>query len=246
MRGSNTVVGRGGCCVGGISVGVGNPTTAPRPFPWGASRFAPLLPGEGAEVIPGHTQPAATHAPPPLPTGARGGAVQLPPSPCTPGLGTPTRVRVQSAGCGVSSGSGVLVCGWRLATARGIESAPRYDPANADSDPAATALTHPTSRWRCSRFQCHQHDADSGMARVCGGWAACHGPGLLAPRAALVQVRIDPTTFQAITEYTLPVPLFATGTQAAEHGRRDIDLPGEEAAGAMDKITRNRNSITSR
>ncbi|MFJ1879047.1 DUF6283 family protein [Streptomyces chartreusis] len=93
-------------------------------------------------------------------------------------------------------------------------------------------------------FQCHQHDAGSGTARVCGGWAACHGPDLLAPRIALIEERIDPATFQAITEYTSPVPLFATGAEAAAHGRKDIDLPGKDAENAMNKISRNRNSIS--
>ncbi len=101
-----------------------------------------------------------------------------------------------------------------------------------------------TPHQPASMFQCHQHDPDSDMARVCGGWAACHGPDLLAPRIALIEGRIDPATFQAITAYTSPVPLFATGTQAAAHGRKDIDLPGEDAENAMTKISRNRNSIS--
>lgn len=59
-----------------------------------------------------------------------------------------------------------------------------------------------------------------------------------------IEERIDPATFQAITEYTSPVPLFATGAEAAAHGRKDIDLPGEDAENAMNKISRNRNSIS--
>jgi hypothetical protein len=36
---------------------------------------------------------------------------------------------------------------------------------------------------------------------------------------------IDPAVF----EYTSPVPLFASGAEAAEHGMRDLDQPGEGA-----------------
>ncbi|MEU5281150.1 DUF6283 family protein [Streptomyces asoensis] len=93
-------------------------------------------------------------------------------------------------------------------------------------------------------FQCHQTDADSAIRRVCAGWAGCHhGEELLALRLALLDGRIDITTFQAVVEYISPIPLFPSGSEAAAHGQTGIDTPAHEARRLINKIARTRNDL---
>jgi hypothetical protein len=68
-------------------------------------------------------------------------------------------------------------------------------------------------------FHCH-----SSPARLCAGWAGCHD--MSENLAVRMHARhIDP----AIYEYVSPVPLFASGAEAAEHGKRDLSGPGPAA-----------------
>jgi Family of unknown function (DUF6283) len=68
-------------------------------------------------------------------------------------------------------------------------------------------------------FHCH-----SQPARLCAGWAGCHDMG--STLAVRVHHRdIDP----AVYEYVSPVPLFGSGAEAAEHGKRDLPAPGPAA-----------------
>ncbi|WP_280216722.1 DUF6283 family protein [Nocardia neocaledoniensis] len=93
-------------------------------------------------------------------------------------------------------------------------------------------------------FQCHQTDADSAVRRMCAGWVGCHGGGeLLALRLALIQQRISARTFEETQGYESPVPLFASGGEAAEHGQRDIDQPGLDAQLAIRKVARTRSDL---
>ncbi|WP_281186788.1 DUF6283 family protein [Nocardia mikamii] len=92
-------------------------------------------------------------------------------------------------------------------------------------------------------FQCHQTDADSDLRRVCAGWVGCHGDDLLALRLALIQRRISPAVFEAAVGYRSPTPLFESGTEAAEHGQRDIGAPGPAAVHTMAKIIRRRPDL---
>lgn len=65
-------------------------------------------------------------------------------------------------------------------------------------------------------FFCHQLDDV-----LCAGWAGCHD----MDNNAAVRMRahqVDP----AVYDYVSPVPLFASGAEAAAHGMRDIDAPG--------------------
>jgi hypothetical protein len=69
-------------------------------------------------------------------------------------------------------------------------------------------------------FHCH-----SGPEKLCAGWVGCHDmDNSLAVR--MTRCDIDPAVF----EYTSPVPLFASGAEAAEHGMRDLPEPGPDAA----------------
>lgn len=83
-------------------------------------------------------------------------------------------------------------------------------------------------------FLCHQQ-----TGRVCAGWVGCHDMGQsLALR--LGALHLDRQSLEAIFEYESPVPLFASGAEAAEHGMRDVEAPGAGAIKAMDKLKRRR------
>jgi hypothetical protein len=75
-------------------------------------------------------------------------------------------------------------------------------------------------------FYCHQQDR-----HLCAGWVGCHDmDNNLAVR--LSHSDIDP----AVYEYVSPVPLFASGAEAAEHGRCDLDAPSPEATRKMAQL----------
>jgi hypothetical protein len=94
-------------------------------------------------------------------------------------------------------------------------------------------------------FLCHQHDRNDDRARVCAGWAGCHdGDHLLALRVAASDGGITAETADAIRDYVSPVPLFASGDEAAAHGMREIRRPDPAARTAIGKITRNRTDLT--
>lgn len=81
-------------------------------------------------------------------------------------------------------------------------------------------------------FMCHQ-----GAGEVCAGWAGVHGhQESLALRLAIVR---DPDVdVPAVLGYTSPVPLFASGAEAADHGEREIGQPSPEAVAVTEKVTR--------
>ncbi|MFF8883944.1 DUF6283 family protein [Streptomyces flaveolus] len=86
--------------------------------------------------------------------------------------------------------------------------------------------------------------AGSPARRVCAGWAGCHdGEHLLALRLAVIDGRIDAATYRAVADYVSPVPLFASGSEAAAHGESGIDAPDEEARRVIDKIAGTRNDL---
>ena len=83
-------------------------------------------------------------------------------------------------------------------------------------------------------FMCHQADG-----RLCAGWVGCHGlvgeRGLLSLRVA---VALRPGLASAVEGYVSEVPLFASGTEAAEWGLSGVDEPDERAQRAIGKLTR--------
>lgn len=69
---------------------------------------------------------------------------------------------------------------------------------------------------------CHQRDDN-----LCAGWLACHDPKqLLAMRFAAINKSIDP----AVYSYKTDAPVFASGTEARDHGMREIENPGRRAS----------------
>ncbi len=69
---------------------------------------------------------------------------------------------------------------------------------------------------------------------LCAGWVSCHDmDNNLAMRLHARRQCVDP----AVYDYESPVPLFATGAQAAAHGLRDIDDPGEAARDNVQQLS---------
>ncbi|MER7805377.1 DUF6283 family protein [Streptomyces parvulus] len=102
----------------------------------------------------------------------------------------------------------------------------------------------PTVEQPPGLFQCHQNDQNSTVSRICAGWAGCHdGQHLLALRVALLEGRISQETFTATSGYHSPVPLFASGREAADHGQAEIPRPGQEAARLIGKISQIRTDL---
>jgi hypothetical protein len=82
-------------------------------------------------------------------------------------------------------------------------------------------------------LRCHQG------AELCAGWCAVHGDDeSLGLRMAAARGLVDP---DEVRDYTTDVPLFASGAEAAEHGKREIEYPGPEAQAAKAKISRVRS-----
>ncbi|WUN83889.1 DUF6283 family protein [Streptomyces erythrochromogenes] len=117
-----------------------------------------------------------------------------------------------------------------------------YQPASgrARSTTSSGGATTPTPRI----FQCHQSDAGHDSRRICAGWAGCHdSDSLLGLRLAVLQGRVDSATYQAVVDYTSPVPLFSSGGQAADHGLAGLDTPTDDARHMIDKISRTRQDL---
>lgn len=105
----------------------------------------------------------------------------------------------------------------------------------------------PTAHQPAGLFQCHQTDADSDIRRVCAGWAGCHdGAHLLSLRFGVLDGHIEPSTHQAVVDYISPVPLFASGAEAADHGQADVAQPTDEAEHLINKISRTRGDLQTR
>jgi hypothetical protein len=102
----------------------------------------------------------------------------------------------------------------------------------------------PTGKQPAGLFECHLIDPRTQRQRICAGWAGCHdGDHLLALRFAVRVGKISPETHRAAIEYRSPVPLFASGAEAAAHGLRDLHNPSADADRAITKILRVRSDI---
>lgn len=84
-------------------------------------------------------------------------------------------------------------------------------------------------------FRCHQRTGE-----LCAGWVGCHDmSSTLAVR--LHFGRLD----AAVLEYESPVPLFASGAEAAEHGKRDLVKPDAAARAKIGQLIRLRSQLRS-
>jgi hypothetical protein len=74
-------------------------------------------------------------------------------------------------------------------------------------------------------FLCHQQNG-----RLCAGWVGCHDMDhSLAVRLAAMTGELSGETLDAVLDYETPVALFASGAEAAAHGRENIDAPDDRA-----------------
>lgn len=109
-------------------------------------------------------------------------------------------------------------CPYRKDVASGVWAPEEYD--------KLPPYDAPTGEQPFEPFACH-----ASPDYFCHGWAVCHSnrggdKELIALRLAGV----------GITEIPPPgVPLFASGQEASDHGRRDI-YPGEKAAATISKL----------
>lgn len=77
-------------------------------------------------------------------------------------------------------------------------------------------------------FLCHQRDNN-----LCAGWLATHGSdNLLAMRLHAHQVK------EEVWGYESPVPVWSSGQEACDHGKAEIEEPGEKAGKIIDRLTR--------
>ena len=83
-------------------------------------------------------------------------------------------------------------------------------------------------------FLCHQQNG-----RICAGWAGCHDMqenlGLRIAGAGM-----EPDDLAATLDYESPVPLWASGQEARDHGVAEVDSPGLQAGAVIDNLTKRR------
>jgi hypothetical protein len=117
-------------------------------------------------------------------------------------------------------------CPYRKDVASGVWDASEYKKLAAYDGTIVEQLTNGGR----PRFDCHQSDGN-----LCAGWVGCHGPeNLVALR--LQSERIDPSVW----DYATPVPLFASGAEAAAHGMKKIKRPDAKARRAIAVLQRKR------
>jgi len=54
---------------------------------------------------------------------------------------------------------------------------------------------------------------------------------------------MTPADVEATIAYVLPVPLWGSGAEAADHGRRDITTPSEATRATVAKIVKTRTDL---
>jgi hypothetical protein len=85
-------------------------------------------------------------------------------------------------------------------------------------------------------FMCHQRNG-----HICSGWAGCHDMhSSLAVRLAATKRQIATDDVLRLLDYECPVPLWDSGTDAAEHGLADVEDPDDRAVATISKLERRR------
>lgn len=115
-------------------------------------------------------------------------------------------------------------CPYRCDAPSGIWAAEEYDKLPAyDGDVPEQVMARATGL-----FHCH-----SQQEKLCAGWVGCHD--MTQSFAIRFNSRdVDPAVF----DYVSPVPLFGSGAEAAEHGKRDLSKPGAEARRKIGQLLR--------
>lgn len=116
-------------------------------------------------------------------------------------------------------------CPYRKDVPSGVWHADEYD--------KLPAYDRDTAYQPVGLFLCHQQNG-----RVCAGWVGCHGDRLLGLRLAVATGDMSTDDVVACLDYVSPVPLFASGAEAAAHGKAEIPAPGVGARRVIAKVTR--------
>jgi hypothetical protein len=123
-------------------------------------------------------------------------------------------------------------CPYRRSCPSGVWSAAEYDGLrDFDGEAHEQAVT----KNGLHLFMCHQADE-----KLCSGWVGHKDEpsDLLALRMGVVKGEVSPEALK----YQTGVPLFASGAEAAEHGKRDIEHPTQEAQDQVSKIIKVRDA----
>lgn len=92
----------------------------------------------------------------------------------------------------------------------------------------------PTGEQPAAVFLCHQQDG-----RLCAGWVGCHDmEESLGLRLVRAMGAISDEDYEAALDYSTSVGLFASGAEAAAHGRAEIEAPSKRAALTIQKLMR--------
>jgi hypothetical protein len=115
-------------------------------------------------------------------------------------------------------------CPYRKDVPSGVWAAEEYDKLpNFDG-----TIIEQAEKGAVGLFLCHQ-----GNDCLCSGWLGCHGPFELLG----VRLYANRLTDEALS-YKPPanVPLFSSGKEAAEHGKRDIDNKSDKAEAVVQRL----------
>lgn len=85
-------------------------------------------------------------------------------------------------------------------------------------------------------FFCHQQDG-----RLCAGWVGTHDMAeSLGLRFLLALEKATDDEVEAILDYESPIPLFASGQEAADHGLAEVEAPSLKAVRTIQNLERKR------
>lgn len=117
-------------------------------------------------------------------------------------------------------------CPFRKECPSGLWAAEEYD--------KLPAYDAPTWDQPPTVFMCH-----TGPDEACAGWVATFDMAQMLGLRIRVSIFGD-VDIDAFLDYATDVAVFSSGAEAAEHGKREIEFPSERAAGAIEKIVRQR------
>lgn len=117
-------------------------------------------------------------------------------------------------------------CPYRRDVPSGVWAADEYD--------KLPGYDRPTGEQPTGVFLCHRQDG-----RLCAGWCGTHDMNeALSIRLAAFAGQLDPADVDQVLDYQTPVPLFASGAEAAAHGLADLEQPGQRAVRVIKKLDR--------
>lgn len=115
-------------------------------------------------------------------------------------------------------------CPYRKDVPSGVWAAHEYD--------KLAEYDAPTGQQPMAPFMCH-----ATPEHFCHGWTVCHSNR--GHNHELLALRLARSLFSQNVEIPREgVPLFSSGAEAAEHGKREIDNPSDEAREVVSRLMR--------